>query len=249
MGGLARKMPITAATWLVGVAALAGVPPLSGFFSKDEIVHGVLIAQPIAGAILLIAAFVTALYVARVTLLAFFGQPRGDGHAHESGWSMALPLLLLSVPAAFAGFAGPAIARLLGETPEPLSLPVAATSAGVAMAGLVVGWLVWRTGPAADAAIESRVPVLWGTLRAAFRIDVIYNGVAHGTVALARTLASSFDTGVIDRTVEGTAVVARRAGKLLSSLQSGDGQLYAMFVGAGFIIMMAIAAWFGNVAR
>jgi NADH-quinone oxidoreductase subunit L len=249
MGGLARKMPITAATWLIGVGALAGVPPLSGFFSKDEIVHDVLFAQPIAGVLLLVAAFVTALYVSRVTLLAFFGKPRGEAHAHESGLTMAVPLVLLAIPAALAGFAGPAIASLLGEEAAPLSWPVAATSAGVAVTGLVVGWLIWRRGMEAERSVAARIPVIWGTLREAFRVDVIYGAVARGTVSFARSLASAFDQGVIDRTAEGTAVVTRGAGRFLTRLQYGDGQLYAMLVGAGFILMMAVAAWFGGGAR
>ena len=101
----------------------------------------------------------------------------------------------------------------------------------------------------AEDAIQERYSVPWGLLKQAFRVDVVYTGAAERAVSFARWLAAAFDQGVIDRTAEGTAVAARTAGKYLTRLQSGDGQLYAMLVGAAFIVMMAVAAWFGGGAR
>jgi NADH:ubiquinone oxidoreductase subunit 5 (subunit L)/multisubunit Na+/H+ antiporter MnhA subunit len=88
MGGLFSKMPVTGVTWLVGAGALAGLPPLAGFFSKDEILHDVIGAGPLWAAILFGASLMTAFYVARTTRLAFFDSYRGAGHPHEGGWSM-----------------------------------------------------------------------------------------------------------------------------------------------------------------
>ena len=69
MGGLARPMPITAATWIIGSLALAGVPPLAGFFSKDEVIHSVLANNTVAGIALMLASFLTAFYITRATRL------------------------------------------------------------------------------------------------------------------------------------------------------------------------------------
>ena len=100
MGGLARKMPLTARAFVIGALALAGMPGLSGFFSKDlvlEAVEGKLGYVPWVA--LLFTAFLTAFYMGRVVFVAFFGKPSGEKaeHAHEPGWSMRGPLVVLAV--------------------------------------------------------------------------------------------------------------------------------------------------------
>ncbi len=100
MGGLWRKMPVTFWTFLVGTAALAGVPPFSGFYSKDDILATALEANPILFGVAVVVAALTTFYMARLVLVAFLGAPRSDaaGHAHESPRAMTLPLLVLAVP-------------------------------------------------------------------------------------------------------------------------------------------------------
>ncbi len=121
MGGLRKKIPITFWTWMVGYAALAGIPGFSGFFSKDELLlaalewHNPLVAtwpiwlQKLPFAMALTTAFLTAYYMTRATYLAFFGEPR-DMHlyeqAHESPKAMTIPLIILAVPAALYGWLG-----------------------------------------------------------------------------------------------------------------------------------------------
>jgi NADH:ubiquinone oxidoreductase subunit 5 (subunit L)/multisubunit Na+/H+ antiporter MnhA subunit len=115
---------VTFAVWVVGVFALVGLWPLSGFFSKDAILDAVWIAVPIAGVLLFATAFITGVYSGRATRLTFFGSRRGSDHAHESPLSMLIPLVVLAVPAALLGFAGDWIFTRLGQHPEPLSLSV-----------------------------------------------------------------------------------------------------------------------------
>ncbi len=126
MGGLAKPMPITTGTWIIGSLALAGVPPLAGFFSKDEVIHSVWSNNTVAGIALMLASFLTAFYIARATRLAFFGAYRGEGHPHEGGWVMKLPLLTLAGLTVVLGFAGHSIAEALGEHGEALDLTTAA---------------------------------------------------------------------------------------------------------------------------
>src|SRR5438477_5654011 len=107
MGGLRNVMPVTAYTWMVGWLAMAGIPPLSGFFAKDQVVAsaqqtgrlGLWIAA-------LFAAVLTALYESRATFLAFFGEPRYAGHPHDPGPRMRAVLVTLAIGAVVAGLLG-----------------------------------------------------------------------------------------------------------------------------------------------
>jgi NADH-quinone oxidoreductase subunit L len=247
MGGLARKMPITAATWIVGAAALAGIPPLAGFFSKDEIMAGLWTNAPWAGALLALAALLTAVYITRTTWLAFFGAARSDEaeHAHESGLAMAIPLLALAIPAAVLGFAQPQIMGLLGTEPEKLVPIVAGGSALIAVAGVAVGWLVWRRGPLADSGLEKRSPDAWALACSAFRVDALYGAAAAGLADFAGWLARVVDRDVIDSGVEGVGTGSSRLGALLSRLQKGDVQFYGMILGGALVAAVVFALWAG----
>ena len=110
--GLRRIMPITFATFVIGSLALAGIPPLAGFFSKDEIIHAAFNRHVILGLIGLVTAVLTAFYTFRMVFLAFMGPEKTPpgAHAHESTAWMTIPLVLLSVGAIFAGYLGVRIA-------------------------------------------------------------------------------------------------------------------------------------------
>ncbi len=113
MGGLRRYMPVTYVTFLIGSLALAGIPPFAGFFSKDLIIEAVGLARvPGAGLaefFLVAGVLVTALYTFRLFFLVFHGQPRMDAHTrahlHESPWVITVPLLALTIPSIYAGWA------------------------------------------------------------------------------------------------------------------------------------------------
>ncbi|HCU99364.1 MAG TPA: NADH-quinone oxidoreductase subunit L, partial [Chloroflexi bacterium] len=167
MGGLAKRMPITFRTFLIGGLSLAGFPFVTaGFWSKDEILadafaHGhwwVFVT-------LLLSAFLTAFYTMRQISLTFLGEPRTESakHAHESTWTMTFPLVVLSVFAIFAGFVGvhqdfPVLGKMLGKNPFEhfviYSLPNHGSgfvftwtpvmlSVVVGLSGLFLGWLVY----------------------------------------------------------------------------------------------------------
>src|SRR5690606_24552261 len=96
MGGLFKKLPITGWTWLIGAGALIGIPPLSGFFSKEEILIDAYAANPAIFWVLVAAAALTAFYTTRATYLTFFGAPRDRAayeKAHEGGMVMTYPLI------------------------------------------------------------------------------------------------------------------------------------------------------------
>ena len=154
MGGLMRAMPITAITFVIGAASLAGLVPLSGFFSKDEIMlavldhrHPVLLIAALGGSVL------SAVYMARLALVVCFGRNRGEG-AHESPWLMTLPLAVLAPFAlilgliaygwseSYTGFGGFLTGG--GVHHAPIWLPV--LSALLVLAGLAYGWRTWGRG-------------------------------------------------------------------------------------------------------
>jgi NADH-quinone oxidoreductase subunit L len=241
MGGLRTKMPRTFWTFLIGGFALAGFPLLTaGFWSKDEI-----FAEAFAGGRLVVfgtlalAALLTAFYTMRQITLTFLGQPRSEaaGHAHESKWTMTLPLIVLSVFAVAAGWVGiPHDFPLIGgwlpnwmhdfvggtllEHPHPIEfspIPLL-TSIGVSLLGLLGGWLVYRNvkAGAPDPLVRALGP-LHTLLKNKYYFDELYDRVI---VAPAYWLAETFtyqflDRKVIDGFLHAVAEAAGRVGSFL----------------------------------
>jgi NADH-quinone oxidoreductase subunit L len=170
MGGLGRRLPVTYRTFLVATLALAGIPPLAGFFSKDAILTGVFAAQhTVLFALGLVTAGLTAFYMFRLVSLTFAGDFRGTpeeaAHVHEAPATMTLPLVVLAFLSAIAGFLGlpevfgeganriasflePIFPRigLAAAEPSSHSLPAATewlligASVAVAVVGILVAW-------------------------------------------------------------------------------------------------------------
>lgn len=250
MGGLFREMPVTGVTWCAGALALAGIPPFAGFFSKDEIVASVMHHSPWAGVLLVLAAAVTAFYIARATHLTFFGPKSGDGHAHEGGWVMGAPLVVLAAGALVLGwpFFGHGVLHALGAEAEVMDVGVAAVSVVVALAGLVAGWLVVRGGAEADRAMERRMGAAWTASRMAFGWDALMLKVFVGpTVALAGAIYQGIDRFLVDGiAVEGMGGLAKRVGRGLAKLQTGDVQWYVTLTGGTVIIFVALVLLLGG---
>ena len=119
MGGFKKFMPITYATFLVGTLAISGIPPFSGFFSKDEILWQAYLNSPVLWILGIIAAVCTAFYMWRVLTLTFYGTTRFEEktvHPHESPRTMTVPLIVLAVFSALGGFIG---MPKLFRRPEP----------------------------------------------------------------------------------------------------------------------------------
>jgi len=246
MGGLRKAMPVTFATWVVGVLALAGVPPLAGFFSKDAVLEGVLHSAPGVAVLLFAAAGVTAVYSARATRLAFFGTPAAGLHAHESPASMTVPLLALAVPAAGLGFLAASVSGLLGHEAEPLQPMVAAVSVGLALLGGVTGWLS-AAGPEGDTATARRLGGVWTLLAAAYRYDALVDRlVVKPAVTASRALWAFGDRLVADGAAHGLAALVKRAGARLSAWQTGDAQDYSTAIAVGVAAMLALTVWLGR---
>lgn len=239
MGVLRRAMPVTFGVWLVGVVALAGVPPLAGFFSKDAVLEVVLHASPAAGVALFAASLLTALYSARATRLAFFGQPAPSLHAHESGASMLGPLVVLALAAASLGFAGDGLISTLGGHAEPLSVPISLTATALALAGGALGAL--RPG------LLGAWPRIEGMLASGLGWDRFVDAVlTRPVVTASRALWAWGDRLVLDGAVELSAILMRAGSRATARLHTGDVQAYATAVTAAVALGAAALIWLGR---
>lgn len=227
MGGLRKKMPYTFWTFLVGMLALAGVPPLAGFWSKDEILAVAFLQNPVVWVMGTLAAFITAFYMTRQVCLTFLGKPRNkELHAHESPPVMYVPLIVLAVGAVLLGFLGvpedfPVLGPLLGNPLHHLladqfnqwsyvHLPhvgfnssVMLISIGMALGGIGLGYLIYGRKPleAGQRDPLERLGVVWTVLRNKYYIDEIYRAtVIRGAIGLAN-VCFRFDSGIVDGTV------------------------------------------------
>jgi NADH-quinone oxidoreductase subunit L len=268
MGGLARRLPWTTATFTAGSLALAGIFPFSGFWSKDEILTVLLHGEHyVAFAAALGSAFVTAFYVARLWLRVFAGPAHAD-HAHEGHPTMLAPMVVLAALTAVVGFGGPALGGFLGHAIPWPEASTAAVSTAAALGGLALGWWVYgRPGAGErtarlrasagfaytalanklyfDAAYERLVVRPYHALTgatAAFDlrgIDAAVNGVGEAWRRVSG-IAAVVDLGVIDGSVNALAAGARRVGGLLRRVQAGRVQAYQRYV-VGAVVLLLVA--------
>lgn len=262
MGGLRKKMPITTITFIIAGLANAGIPPLAGFWSKDEILKSFNDWQNPVYLILLLAwVLLSGLYTARMIVLTFFGKPRDRhvyDHAHESPPSMTLPLIFLCILAIVAGFvAFEGVGKALGfpggigqfvvpfgEEGELLSIN-AAIAWGASIAG-VVGFLVaiyywWGRGERA-AAVARAMPELYDLVRNKFYFDDLYQAIVNYVVLGFGRVVAWFDRQVInDSGVDGTAGLTGFAGYRLKFHETGRVPNYAMAIALGVVVLSVIA--------
>jgi NADH-quinone oxidoreductase subunit L len=256
MGGLWRKLPVTAATMVVAWLAISGIPPLSGFWSKDEILATIFArggAWRVIWALGLVTALLTAFYMSRMIYLAFFGEKRwAEGaHPHEAPRVMAFSLAVLAVLSLGAGVVNtpwrPGLEHFLEPSFEGLEmahLPSAGTqwvlavvSAGVAVLGILLAAAAYLRGrrPAEEGAA-------WDLVRRGYRVDAGYARVfAAGGGAMARFAADTVDQKGVDGLVNGVGVLVRTIGERLRPLQTGFVRQYGLGIVAGAV---ALLAWF-----
>ncbi|MEM3085848.1 MAG: NADH-quinone oxidoreductase subunit L [Halobacteria archaeon] len=266
MGGLRKVMPVTSLAMLVGGLSLAGVPPFSGFWSKDEVLGAAWRAHPLLFAAGLLAALFTAFYIFRLWFMAFGKEFRGSAEKrerlHESPRVMTWVLVALMPPAALAflwGFAG--FGHYVGLAQEPYHLghthlyapgklmeeailpPVAALSIAVAVGGLLLARAVYSRGkpsPEAFTATPARA-ALHRMLERKFGFDDAYGAVARGFVRLADGIHWT-DLKVVDGVIHGIAGGTAGLGQKLRRLQSGMVQNYTTLVAVGAALLI-ILAW------
>ncbi len=260
LGGLFRKMRLTGATFLVGGLALAGIVPLAGFWSKDEILYESLAHGSTAVYLTLAAtAALTALYTTRLVVLTFFGQPRDAdayGHAHESPRIMTAPLVVLAVLAGISGFvAFDGVGEVLGfaggighlvfiDTGHAFEFhpDIAATATVSALLAIAVGLIYWWASAERAERARAWAPEIHRLLVNRYYVDELYQGAIDRVVLGAGSVVSWFDDRVVNRTgVDGGAQGIGYAGLRLKFLQTGRIPNYAFAMAVGIITLALVA--------
>ena len=269
MGGLAKKLPWTHGVMLVATLAIAGIPPLAGFFSKDEILsasfatgHYVVWATGTLGAIL------TAFYMFRLYILCFRGEsrvsPEAEHHLHESPPVMIAPLVVLAVLSVVGGWiglpfqeGGHALARWL----EPVfgAPETAAAAAGVghlslaaewmlivisvvcALAGIAMAFRVYgKAGSTGAEPLAEKAPALYNTLSHKYWVDELYDAIVVRPLhALSQGLWRILDARIVDGIVNGVARTFEGLSAVARLFQTGYVGTYALFLTLGVAALIA----------
>ena len=251
MGGLRRYMPLTHVTFLVACLAIAGIWPLSGFFSKDEILAACFSFSPVMGWVMTLIAGMTAFYMFRLYYGIFWGRENRELHAahtpHEAPWTMTLPLVVLGVVTLVAGWLpfGHFISSDGTSYDIHIEGGVAALSLCVAVAGIALAtWMYAREKqPVADRLAERFA----GLHRAAyhrFYIDEVYQFVTHRIIfGCISTPIAWFDRHVVDGFLNLLATATQSASWAIHEMQSGSVQRYCIwFLGGamGFTLLLLL---------
>ena len=209
MGGLRKVMPLTFWTFLVATIAIAGIPPLSGFWSKDEIlVSAFESGHRIIFWILMITAVMTSFYMFRLLFLTFFGQTRGKFHAHESPFVMTAPLIVLAVGSAGIGLIGSPwmhhwFQNFLSTHHEEIHMNsfVVTLSIASSMIGLLVAFVFYIMSPHIPKRFAKKYWFLYDASRNKLWLDEIYQATFICWFKKAANVSYRFDAEVIDRGV------------------------------------------------
>jgi NADH-quinone oxidoreductase subunit L len=263
MGGLKSKLPITHLTFLIGCIAIAGVPPFSGFFSKDEILAAAYAKNPIYWFLGLIGAAMTAFYMFRLYATTFLGQFRGTeaqaSHLHESPASMTIPLIILAVLSAVGGAMG--VPEILGGhhwLGQHLSSIIGAehalhlshttewilmgSSVTIALLALLIA--ISKYSKQADGEPQT---ALGKFLYNKWLVDELYEkAIVQPLNRFAGFLKEVIEKNVIDGFVNGTGKIVQYGARQTRLIQSGQVGYYILFMVLSIVLLFLI--WFNDLA-
>ena len=248
MGGLRKYMPVTHITFLIACLAIAGIWPLSGFFSKDEILTACFQFSPVMGWIMTVIAGMTAFYMFRLYFGIFWGKENKELHAehkpHESPLTMTFPLMFLTLVTLVAGFLP--FGHLVSANGQAYDIhidwSVAGTSLSVAALAIAIAtpMYLYERQPVADA-LQRRFRGLWTAAYHRFYIDEIYQFITHKIIfgCISRPIAW-WDRHVVDGFFNFLAWSANATSDEIRGLQSGHVQQYAFVFLLGTLALILI---------
>ncbi len=258
MGALRLAMPITAATFIAGWLAIAGVPPFAGFWSKDEILLAAWEQKnigPLLWFVGLITALLTAYYMSRQVFLVFFGDQRWDeeAHPHESSWTMTTPLCILAGAAIIGGAINLPLLKewlVLEHFLEPVfnhphqfssgtitKVALAVISVCAGLAGISIAVLSWLTRRIPTDRLEPEF------LENAMHVDSAYARVVGGIGTAGFQAAADIDKQIVDGAVNGVGKLTMRMAQLIRPAQSGYIRNYAIGVAVGALAIVVLLTW------
>ena len=231
MGGLRKQLPITHITFLIACLAIAGIPPFSGFFSKDEILSAAFMFSPAMGWVMTFIAALTAFYMFRLYYRIFWGTPSEHEHTpHEAPGTMTTPLIILAAITCVAGFIPFGKFVTSDGAPYIIHLDPAVAITSVVIACISIGIATWfyrRQNPI-PGKLESTFKGLYTAAYHRFYIDEVYMFVTKKIIfgGICSGIAW-FDRHVVDGSLNGIAAVTQRLSLAIRGLQSGQVQWYA----------------------
>lgn len=257
MGGLSKKLKITFITFLVGCIAIAGIPPFSGFFSKDAILFSAYIKSPLLYGIALFAALLTAFYMFRLLFITFTGSFRGTEeqkhHLHESPASMTIPLIVLAVLSIIGGFVGiPEAIMHGGDKLTAFLSPVIAQhgehtvshsteymlmglSTVLVVIMIIVAWFVFRNYQPKEATGLGKV------LENKWYVDELYEAaIVKPLKRFGSFLNNVFEKSVVDGLVNGVGKAVNYSSRQLRLLQSGQVGSYVLLMVLSMVVFFVI---------
>ena len=253
MGGLLRKMRITGVTFWIGALAIAGIPPLAGFWSKDEIlVSAYRSGNLVIWALGVVGAVLTAFYMFRLILMTFHGQPRDRqlyDHAHESPYNMTVPLVVLALGSVVVGFVGvpPGQGWIDAFLSDTAGAARHAASGGLSggmlvgisvLAGLLGIGIAYRMHRAGRLGATSSNSV-HGLLIRKWYVDEIYHAfIVRPIHRLSLVLARVIDAIVVDGIANGLGLLVKGGGWVVTRFQSGNAPTYALWMVLGVVAVI-----------
>ena len=253
MGGLRKKMPTTFWVYVIGALTLAGIAPLAGFFSKDEILAAANEKNIFVFVLLVSAAFLTAFYMGRQIWLVFFGKARSEAAnlARESAPLVTVPLIILAILSVVGGGLNfPGVMTLehwlehsIQVHESTFVLPVAIGSLLVALTAIVVSWLIYGRKPLAESTTQDPLARSLGgvfsLLNKKFKVDEMYQTlIIRPFEILSEFFAHPVDQGFIDGIANGLGGLVVATAQSLRKLQNGYVRSYALSIVAGIVIIL-----------
>jgi NADH-quinone oxidoreductase subunit L len=242
MGRLGQRMPQTAFVFIVGTLALAGLPPLVGFYSKEAVLAGVWEGGlEVPFLMLAVTVFLTAFYMTRAVVLAFFGSNHSEGHPHDPPAVMGIPLWILALLTVGVGLFFALGGGAADETHGPTWLMW--LSIGLAVAGILFAWIIYQRRAIDPGRLAATFGVLDLAARRKFWLDDLYGGLYRGAVlALSRTVGW-VDRYLVDGVVNVASAWTLRGGDELRRIQTGRAQDYLYGIALGFLLLIVWSSW------
>lgn len=243
MGGLRKLLPVTHIGFLLGCLAIAGVPPFSGFFSKEAILFAAYQQHKWLYAVALITTFITSFYMFRLYFSIFWNKPIKQEHIHEGNWLIKLPLLILIALVIVTGFIP--FGNFVSANGKPLLLPIhmgfSVIPVLLALLGIVYAAILYFKESNVPAGLESSFGLVYSTVKQKFYIDELYRFITHKIIFNGIGNASAWiDKQVIDKLVNVSAGITFSVSVAIKKLQSGKVQQYLLLFIVGILCLFVL---------
>ena len=246
MGGLRKYLPITHITFLIACLTIAGVPFLSGFFSKDEILVAAYEHNKLLFAVEFLVAGLTAFYMFRLYFNIFWGKEKHYHHTpHESPLTMTIPLMILAFGSIFAGYIP--FSKLVTADSMPfqthLDYAIALPSVLIGLTGILIAWILYKKETTIPERISNALGGFYRTVYNKFYIDELYMFITKKIIFnyISRPVAW-FDRHIVDGTMNGIGWLTVTSSKGIKGLQSGNLPQYGMvFVVAAIVLVLVFS--------